>query len=89
MAALSGGEDGRKEKTKSLPPPPDRTAQRQWRNLIGRWKKPKEKIFSQEREESFSGRLPMCLLMLKLGSSAVPITNTVDHSPRMQQEWEC
>jgi hypothetical protein len=56
MAALSVGEEGRKEKTKPLPPPPDRNAQRQWRNLTGRWKKPNEKIFSQEREESFSGR---------------------------------
>jgi hypothetical protein len=53
MAALSEGEEGRKEKTKSLPPPPNRTAQRRWKNLTGRRKKPNEKIFSQEREESF------------------------------------
>jgi hypothetical protein len=33
MAILGGGEEGRKEKTKSLPPPPDRTAQMRWRKL--------------------------------------------------------
>jgi hypothetical protein len=33
MAALGGGEEGRKEKTKSLPPLPDKTTQRRWRNL--------------------------------------------------------
>ena len=54
MAALGGGEEGRKEKTKSLPPPPDRIAQRWWRNLTERWKKTQRKnLFSGERRELF------------------------------------
>ena len=56
MAALGGGKEGRKEKTKSLSPPPDRTAQRRWSNLTEEVEKTQQKnIFSQEREESFSG----------------------------------
>ena len=31
--APSGGKDGRREKAKSLPPPPERATQRQWNNL--------------------------------------------------------
>jgi hypothetical protein len=33
MAILGGKEKGRKERTKSLPPPLERSAQRLWRNL--------------------------------------------------------
>ena len=55
MAALGGGEEERKEKTKSLSPPPNGTTQRQWRNLTERWKKAqRKKIFCQKREKSFS-----------------------------------
>jgi hypothetical protein len=51
MAALGGGEEGRKERTKSLPPPPDRTAQRRWKNLTeGGGDKPNEKNSSLRRE---------------------------------------
>jgi hypothetical protein len=54
MAALGGGEEGRKEFTKSLSPPPERTVQKWWRNLTEEVEKTKEKeTFSQEREESF------------------------------------
>jgi hypothetical protein len=59
MAALGGGEEGRKERTKSLPPPLDRTAQRRWKNLTegGGDKTQRKKFFSWEREESFSGKM--------------------------------
>jgi hypothetical protein len=49
MAALGEREEGRKERTKSLPRPLDRTAQRQWRNLTEEVEKTKEK-----KKETFS-----------------------------------
>ena len=51
MAALGRGEEGRKEKTKSLPPPPNRTARRQWRNLTKEVKKNLTKTKSSLRRE--------------------------------------
>jgi hypothetical protein len=42
MAALGGGEEGRKERTKSLPPPLERTAQRQWIDLTEEAEETKE-----------------------------------------------
>jgi hypothetical protein len=54
-AALGKGKEGRKERTKSLPLPSDRTAQRRWIGLIEeaekKPKKRKKEVFSQEREE--------------------------------------
>jgi hypothetical protein len=52
MAALGGREEGRKERTKYLPPPPKGAAQRRWRSLMRRWNtkgKEKEKLLSRER----------------------------------------
>jgi hypothetical protein len=54
-ATLGGGKEGRKERTKSLPLPPDRTAQRRWIGLTEeaekKTQKKKKEVFSQEREE--------------------------------------
>jgi hypothetical protein len=60
MAALGGGEEGRKERTKSLPPPLDRTAQRRWKNLTeGGGDKPNEKNSSLRREKRAFGAIKL------------------------------
>jgi hypothetical protein len=60
MTALGGGKEGRKERTKSLPLPPDRTAQRRWIGLIEEVEKknPKKekKKSSLRREKRKHGR---------------------------------
>jgi hypothetical protein len=57
MASLGGGREGRKEKTKSLPPPQTEPHRGGGETSLSRWKKPNEKeVFSQEREESISGK---------------------------------
>jgi hypothetical protein len=63
MAALGGREEGRKEKTEALRPPPGRTAQRRWSNLTEEVEKTQQKnIFSQEGEESFSGTVEFWII---------------------------
>ena len=52
MATLGGGEEGRKERTKSLPLPSNKTAQRRWRNLTEVEKTKEKETFSQERKDS-------------------------------------
>ena len=53
MAALGGREEGRKERTNSLPPPSERAAQKRRRSLTKEVEiSKKEENFSKEREES-------------------------------------
>jgi hypothetical protein len=49
MVALREGEDGRKERAKSLPPPLERATQRRWGSLTKDVEKPEKKgNFSQK-----------------------------------------
>jgi hypothetical protein len=73
VAALGGGEEGRKERTKSLPPPPNRTSQRRWRDLIEEVENTKKRnlLLGERRElfESTTKHLPCMIDILDLSTS--------------------